>query len=61
MAFQKRDSALLSSPENDKVTKALSSVLSVSREEMQKRLREAKPEPPSPHKRYFYDPEGDRS
>jgi hypothetical protein len=45
----------------EKFTKALSSALSVSREEMQKRLREAKPEKPSPHKRYSYDPEADRS
>lgn len=45
----------------DKFTKALSSVLSVSREEMQKRLREAKPEKPSPHKRYSYDPAKGRS
>jgi len=45
----------------DKFTKALSSALSVSREEMQKRLREAKAEKPSPHRRYSYDPEGDHS
>lgn len=47
--------------DTEKFNKALSSVLSVSREELQKRLREAKPEPPSPHKRYSYDPEADRS
>jgi hypothetical protein len=36
-------------------------VLSVPSEELRKRLREAKPEKPSPHKRYSYDPEADRS
>lgn len=49
------------SSSTDKVKKALSSVLSVSREEMRKRVREAKAEKPSPHKRYSYDPEADRS
>lgn len=44
-----------------KFRRALSSALSVSPEEMQKRLREAKPEKPSPHKRYSYDPEVDHS
>ena len=50
-----------SRPEQEKFNTALASVLSVSREEMQRRLREAKPEKPSPHKRYSYDPEADRS
>lgn len=49
------------SPEHEKFTKALASVLSVSREEMKDKLAKAKAEKPSPHTRYTYDPEGDRS
>jgi len=41
---------------HEKFTAALASVLSVSAEELREKEREAKPEPPSPHKRYFHDP-----
>ncbi len=43
-------------PEHEKFTKALVSVLSVSRAEIQEKLAQAKAEKPSPHKRYTYDP-----
>jgi hypothetical protein len=42
--------------EEEKFTKALASVLSVSPEELREKERATKPEPPSPHKRYSYDP-----
>jgi hypothetical protein len=41
---------------HEKFTKALASVLSVSAEELREKEREAKPEQPSPHKRYSHDP-----
>jgi hypothetical protein len=44
---------------SEKFMKALSSVLSVKPDDP--RLSEAKDEKPSPHKRYKYAPEGDRS
>jgi len=47
---------VLSTPEHERFTKALASVLSVSAEELREKERATKPEPPSPHKRYSYDP-----
>lgn len=44
----------------EKFTKALASVLSVSRAEIQEKLAQAKAEKPSPHTRYTYDPAKDR-
>ena len=43
-------------PQHEKFKKALASVLSVSTEELLEKERATKPEPPSPHKRYTYDP-----
>ena len=48
-------------PEHEKFTKALASVLSVSPAEIKEKLAQAKAEKPSPHTRYTYDPEADRS
>jgi hypothetical protein len=50
-----------SSPEQEKFTKALASVLAVSPDEIRDRLAQAKTEKPSPHKRYKYAPEEDRA
>ena len=47
--------------EHEKFKKALASVLSVSPDEMREKLAQAKAEKPSPHTRYTYDPEADRS
>lgn len=44
-------------PKQDKFTKALSSVLSVSQAEIQDKIAQAKAETPSPHTRYTYAPE----
>jgi len=44
----------------DRFTKALASALSVSPDEIQDKLAQAKTEKPSPHKRYKYVPEEDR-
>ena len=49
------------SPEHAKFTKALASVLAVSPAEMREKLAQAKGEKPSPHTRYTYAPEEDRS
>jgi len=46
-------------PEQEKFAKALSSVLAVKPDDP--KLSEAKDESPSPHTRYKYDPEADRS
>ena len=57
-------SGKVNNPEHEKFTKALASVLSVSpeeRQEMREKLAQAKAEKPSPHTRYTYDPEADRS
>jgi hypothetical protein len=43
-------------PEHEKFTSALSSVLSVSPEELRQRELEAKDESPSPHTKYKYVP-----
>jgi hypothetical protein len=45
-----------SKAENQVFTQALSSILSVSRPEIQKTIAEAKIEKPLPHTRYKYDP-----
>jgi hypothetical protein len=42
--------------DNQVFIKALASVLSVSRPDVQKTIAEAKTEKPLPHKRYKYDP-----
>jgi hypothetical protein len=44
-----------------KFTKALASVLAVKPADMRDALAKAKDEQPSPHTRYKYDPEADRS
>jgi hypothetical protein len=49
------------SPERQKFTKALASVLAVKPADLRRAEDEATPEPPSPHTRYTYDPEEDRS
>jgi hypothetical protein len=48
-------------PVHEKFTRALASVLAVKPSELQDRLAEAKDEPPSPHTKYSYSPEVDRS
>ena len=50
-------SHLESTPEYEKFTKALASVLSASPEQIQESRALAKAEKPSPHKRYTYAPE----
>ena len=45
----------------DNFTKALASVLALSRSEVQDRIAQAKGEKPSPHTRYKYVPEEDRA
>jgi len=45
----------------DKFKKALSSVLSASPKQIRDAIAQAKAERPSPHTRYKYDPEADRS
>ena len=47
--------------EHERLTKALASFLSVSPAETREKLAQAKAEKPSPHKRYTYAPEEDRS
>jgi len=42
---------------HEKFTKALASVLSVDPSEIRESLAQAKPEKPSPHTKYSYDPE----
>jgi hypothetical protein len=49
------------SKKHEKFTKALASVLSVSPNEIQDKLAQAKTEKPSPHKRYKYVPEEDQT
>jgi hypothetical protein len=44
------------SKEHEKFTKALTSVLSASPEQIRESRAQAKAEKPSPHKRYIYDP-----
>ena len=46
---------------HDKFTMALASMLAVKPSELRDKLAEAKDEPPSPHKKYSYSPEVDRS
>jgi hypothetical protein len=48
-------------PKHEKFTKALASVLSASPKQIQDSRAQAKAEKPSPHKRYTFDPEADRS
>lgn len=45
----------------DKFTKALSSVLSASPKQIRDAIAQGKAEKPSPHKRYTFAPEEDRS
>jgi hypothetical protein len=51
----------VSTPQHEKFTKALASVLAVKPSELRDKLAEAKDEPPSPHTKYSYSPEVDRS
>jgi hypothetical protein len=55
----KKQTVRESTPEHERFTKALTSVLAVKPGDL--RESEAKDEPPSPHTRYKYDPEADRS
>lgn len=48
-------------PKSAKFTKALASVLSASPEQIRESRAQAKTEKPSPHTRYTYAPEEDRS
>lgn len=48
-------------PEEERLKKALASVLSASPEQIRDSRVQAKTEKPSPHKRYIYAPEEDRS
>ena len=54
-------STKIANPEHEKFTKALASVLAVPPAEMREKLAQAKAEKPSPHTRYTYAPEEDRS
>lgn len=51
----------LSTPQQDKFTKALVSVLSVDPKKIRDKLAQARSEKPSPHARYTYDPAKGRS
>jgi hypothetical protein len=46
---------------HDKFTKALASVLSADPKKIRDKIAQAKSEKPSPHTRYTYAPEADRS
>jgi hypothetical protein len=48
-------------PQHEKFTKALASVLSADPKKIQDKLAQAKSEKPSPHTKYTYAPEEDRS
>lgn len=50
-----------SSPEHEKFTQALASVLSVSPKQIQESRAQAKIEKPSPHTKYSFVPEEDRA
>jgi hypothetical protein len=50
-----------SSAEDEKFTKALASVLFADPKKIRDKIAQAKTEKPSPHTRYTYAPEEDRS